>query len=96
MSSPPNDCTAMTPPCRFSPRARLTPGDVGFTCAMIARSAARAAPAAMFYYSRDRTGEHPQAHLANYAGIFQADAYSGYNKLYEPDRKPGPILEAAC
>ena len=50
----------------------------------------------MFYYSRDRAGEHPQAHLANYAGIFQADAYGGYNKLYEPDRKPGPILEAAC
>jgi hypothetical protein len=52
--------------------------------------------AAMFYYSRDRTAEHPQAHLANYAGIFQADAYSGYNKLYEPDRMPGPILEGAC
>ena len=46
-----------------------------------------APPAAMFYYSRDRAGEHPQAHLATYAGIFQADAYSGYNKLYEPDRK---------
>src|SRR6266850_137536 len=57
---------------------------------------ATAPPAAMFYYSRDRTGEHPQAHLASYAGIFQADAYSGYNKLYEPDRKPEPILEAAC
>jgi transposase len=55
-----------------------------------------APPAAMFYYSRDRAGEHPQAHLATYAGIFQADAYGGYNKLYEPDRKPGPILEAAC
>ncbi len=27
-------------------------------------------PAAMFYYSRDRTAEHPQTHLANYAGIF--------------------------
>jgi transposase len=53
-------------------------------------------PAAMFYYSRDRAGEHPQAHLANYTGIFQADAFAGYNKLYEPDRKPGPILEAAC
>jgi transposase len=38
----------------------------------------------------------PQAHSANYAGIFQADAYSGYNKLYEPDRQPAPILEAAC
>jgi transposase len=55
-----------------------------------------APPAAMFYYSRDRAGVHPQAHLANYAGIFQADAYGGYNKLYEPDRKLGPILEAAC
>src|SRR5216683_7753537 len=58
--------------------------------------AGRAPPAAMFYYSRDRAGEHPQAHLANYTGILQADAYGGYNKLYEPDRKPGPILEAGC
>jgi transposase len=46
-------------------------------------------PAAMFYYSRDRRGEHPQAHLAGYAGILQADAYDGYNKLYLADRKPG-------
>src|ERR1700759_4231388 len=53
-------------------------------------------PAAMFYYSRDRKGEHPQAHLAGYAGILQADAYDGYNKLYLADRKPGPIREAAC
>jgi hypothetical protein len=53
-------------------------------------------PAAMFYYSRDRRGEHPQAHLAGYAGILQADAYDGYNKLYLPGRSPGPILEAAC
>jgi transposase len=53
-------------------------------------------PAAIFYYSRDRRGEHPQAHLAGYAGILQADAYDGYNKLYRADRKPGPIREAAC
>jgi transposase len=53
-------------------------------------------PAAIFYYSRDRKGEHPQAHLAGYGGILQADAYDGYNKLYLPDRKPGPIREAAC
>jgi hypothetical protein len=26
----------------------------------------------------------------------QADAFSGYNKLYEPDRTPGSIIEAAC
>jgi hypothetical protein len=24
----------------------------------------------VFYYSRDRAGKHPQAHLANYTGIF--------------------------
>jgi transposase len=53
-------------------------------------------PAAMFYYSRDRRGEHPQAHLAGYSGILQADAYDGYNKLYLPGRSPGPIQEAAC
>ena len=53
-------------------------------------------PAAMFYYSRDRAGEHPQVHLAGYAGLFQADAFGGYNKLYGLDRKPSPLLEAAC
>jgi transposase len=55
-----------------------------------------APPGAVFYYSRDRAGKHPQAHLANYSGIFQADAYDGYGKLYEGGRAPGPILEAAC
>jgi transposase len=53
-------------------------------------------PAAIFYYSRDRKGEHPQGHLAGYAGILQADAYDGYNKLYQAGRSPRPILEAAC
>jgi hypothetical protein len=53
-------------------------------------------PAAIFYYSRDRRGEHPQGHLAGYTGILQADAYDGYNKLYQVGRSPGPILEAAC
>lgn len=56
----------------------------------------RGPPAAMFYYSRDRGGEHPARHLAGYGGILQADAYGGYNKLYEADRRPGPITEAAC
>jgi transposase len=55
-----------------------------------------APPAAVFYYSRDRRGEHPQSHLASYAGILQADAYGGYGKLYDPGRSPGPVIEAAC
>jgi len=56
----------------------------------------RAPPAAMFYYSRDRRGEHVEEHLARWSGVLQADAYAGYNKLYVTDRTPGPILEAAC
>ena len=53
-------------------------------------------PAAMFYYSRNRRGEHPQSHLVGYSGILQADAYDGYGKLYQADRKPAPVREAAC
>lgn len=53
-------------------------------------------PAAVFFFSRDRSGAHPQAHLASYVGLMQADAYAGFNRLYEASRKPGPILEAAC
>src|ERR1700674_4850577 len=53
-------------------------------------------PAAVFFYSRDRGGEHPERHLANYVGLMQADAYAGFNRLYEAARKPGPIVEAAC
>jgi len=55
-----------------------------------------APPAAMFYYSRDRKGEHPQGHLAKYAGLLQADAFDGYRPLYLPSRSPGPIVEAGC
>jgi transposase len=53
-------------------------------------------PAVAFFYSPDRGGEHPERHLATFAGILQADAYAGFNRLYEPKREPGPILEAAC
>src|SRR2546423_10139191 len=50
-----------------------------------------APPAAMFYYSRDRSGEHPQAHLEEYAGIFQADAYGGFNQHYQGHHPTGPL-----
>jgi len=56
----------------------------------------QAPPGAVYYYSRDRRGEHPVAHLAGYTGILQADAYGGYNALYQPERSPGPILDALC
>jgi transposase len=53
-------------------------------------------PAAAFFYSPDRGGEHPERHLASYSGLMQADAYAGFNRLYETTRKGGPIVEAAC
>lgn len=58
--------------------------------------AGMAPPAAVFFYSRDRAGEHAARHLAGYAGIFQADAYAGFNDLYDVRRSPGPLIEAAC
>jgi transposase len=53
-------------------------------------------PTAVFFYSPDRSGKHPEQHLASYAGLMQADAYAGFNRLYGAGRKPGPIIEAAC
>lgn len=53
-------------------------------------------PAAVYFYSRNRDGEHPRRHLASYGGILQADAYAGFNDLYDPRRRPGPVTEAAC
>jgi len=55
-----------------------------------------APPAAVFFYSPNRAGEHPAGHLADFSGILQADAYAGYNQLYDGNRKPGPVIEAAC
>lgn len=50
------------------------------------------APAVWFAYSPNRKGEHPQAHLKEFIGIVQADAYAGYEPLYAGGR----IAQAAC
>jgi len=49
-------------------------------------------PAVWFSYSPDRKGEHPQRHLAKFTGVLQADAFAGYNRLYQG----GAIQEAPC
>ena len=49
-------------------------------------------PAALFFYSPDRKGEHPRAHLKAFRGIIHADGYAGFNELFAGNR----ILEAAC
>lgn len=48
-------------------------------------------PAVLFRYSPDRKGERPRAHLANFTGVLQADAYAGFDQLYGQR-----IQEAAC
>jgi transposase len=56
----------------------------------------RAPPAALYYASRDRAGAHPERHLRGFTGILQADAYSGYNRLYDAGRPQGAITPAFC
>jgi transposase len=51
-----------------------------------------ATPAVWFAYSPDRKGEHPEQHLQKFRGTLQADAYAGFNQLYEDGR----IHHAAC
>jgi len=50
------------------------------------------APAVWFAYSPDRRGEHPQQHLSKFRGTLQADAFAGFNQIYEG----GNVQEAAC
>jgi transposase len=57
------------------------------------RPAGDATPPAVWYcYTPDRKGEHPKAHLSEFTGTLQADAYAGYERVYEGVR----IQEAAC
>lgn len=48
-------------------------------------------PAVCYFYSKDRKAQRPAEHLKNYKGILHADAYPGYDKLYNED-----ITESAC
>ena len=59
--------------------------------------AGAAPPGAVYYFAPDRQGTHVRHHLRNSSGILQADAYTGFNKLYEM-RADGcrQFREAAC
>jgi transposase len=55
-----------------------------------------APPAVLCYYSRDRKGAHPQAHLANWSGILQVDRYAGFNDMFKASWPGKPITRANC
>lgn len=65
-------------------------------CGMTGPFAGPAPPAAVYYASSDRRGEHPQKHLAAFAGILQADCYNGFEPLFDPQKKVLPITPAFC
>jgi transposase len=52
----------------------------------------RTPPAVWFAYTADHKGEHPKAHLSEFTGTLQADAYAGYDAVYADGR----VKEAAC
>jgi transposase len=53
-------------------------------------------PAAAYFYSPDRSGAHAECFLDGFTGIMQADAFSGFGRLYKASRQPGPLTEAGC
>ena len=55
-------------------------------------------PAAIYYYSPDRKGEHPEAHLDRFRGQLHADGYAGFNALYAATspNEPAKVQEVAC
>lgn len=54
-------------------------------------------PAVAYFFATDKRGEHPQKHLEKFQGILQADAYRGFEALYEPDANGiQRVREAAC
>ena len=61
-----------------------------------------APPAAAYFYSPDRSGEHPARHLASFSGFLQADGYAGFEALYDQrttdrgSRTNRAITEVAC
>ena len=55
-------------------------------------SGATTPPLAWYRFTPDRTGAHPQKELASFKGHLQADAYAGYDKLYQS----GHVTEVAC
>lgn len=53
-------------------------------------------PAVLYYYSRNRKGEHPRSHLAHYSGILQVDRYAGFNPMFSPGWADKPMTRANC
>ncbi len=45
---------------------------------------------------RTGRGKHPEQHLRPFRGILQADAFTGYDRLFSAEREGGALTEVAC
>src|SRR5215212_2504454 len=88
----PNASMPTTRPCRSWPRARPAPADCGPMCAT---TGPLPAPIRRPQCSSIRAivAASTLSNITSYTGLMQADAYAGFNRLYEANRKPGPIVE---
>ena len=55
-------------------------------------------PTVVYFYSQDRKGDHPRAFLEGFNGVLQADGFTGFNAMYEPDplTQEVQVKEAGC
>jgi transposase len=55
-------------------------------------------PAVWYQYSPSWHGKYPQAHLANFRGKLQVDAYAGFEPLFVPSdpNSPARVQEVSC
>lgn len=72
-------------------RGKTATGRVWVYAADDRASGSTTPPATWYRFTPDRTGAHPQAHLAGFSGFLQADAYAGYDGLYRSG-----VAEVAC
>lgn len=45
---------------------------------------------------RTGRGPPPEQHLCPFRGILQADAFTGYDRLFSAEREGGALTEVAC
>ena len=97
MSWPAPSCMATTPRCRCWRRAGKTKTGRLWTYVRDERPHGSAQPpAAVFFYSPDRKGEHPQEHLKTFTGVLHADGYAGFNAVFEAGTRHRGRLLGAC
>ena len=87
---------AMTPRCRFWPKARQRPADYGPMCGMTDHSAAMPIQQPSSTIRRTARRPIPSGILPGGGASCRPMRMQGFNGLYDAIRQPGPVTEAGC